>query len=154
MEKKFSIAAATMAIACCGQEELWLRSCGLGRVRLACHRKASCGVTWFMKTTITSLCLVLSLGLGFSKPALADRGGYEGGGYRGGYYAPAAQQRHHNHGGYYGGGSYRGYGWVGPAAALALTGIAVGVAASNYYSPPPVYVAQPQVVYCLLYTSR
>lgn len=100
-----------------------------------------------MKTTITSLCLVLSLGLGFSQPALADRGGYEGGGYRGGYYAPAAQQRHHNHGGYYGGGSYRGYGWVGPAAALALTGIAVGVAASNYYAPPPVYVAQPQVVY-------
>lgn len=98
-----------------------------------------------MKTTITSLAIVLSLGLGFSQPVLADRGGYEGGGYRGGYYARPAQQ--HHHGGYYGGGSHRGYGWVAPAAALALTGIAVGVAASTYYAPQPVYVAPPQPVY-------
>lgn len=87
-----------------------------------------------MKTTINSLCIALILTLGASTTALADHG------YRGSYYD--GPQRHHHHDGGYS----RGSGWAGPAALLAIAGIAVGVAASNYYAPPPqpVYVQQPQ----------
>lgn len=95
-----------------------------------------------MKTTITPLCIALSLTLGISAPALADhryRDDYRGD-YRGGYYESAPR---HHHGGHYRGGN----GWVGPAAVLAITGIVAGVAASTYYAPRPVYVAPPEPVY-------
>ncbi|MBN8449482.1 MAG: hypothetical protein J0M13_10840 [Candidatus Accumulibacter sp.] len=92
-----------------------------------------------MKTTIAPICLVLSLALGFSTPAVADHGRH--GGYRGGHYGGhyAAQPYHHHPG------HYRQDRWVAPAAVLALTGIVAGVAAATYYSPPPVYVAPPPV---------
>lgn len=99
-----------------------------------------------MKTTITPLSLALSLALGCATPALADhghRGNYGGDHYRsgqarGGYYAPPAYRGH--------GGHPHGPRWVGPAAVLAIAGIAAGVAAASYYAPPPVHVA-PQPVY-------
>lgn len=98
-----------------------------------------------MKTT-TSLCIALGLALGASS-ALADQryhGGhrdgyyapppqYRQGGHRDGYYAPPPQYRHGGHGNR----------WVAPAAILAITGIAAGIAASTYYAPAPVYVAPP-----------
>ena len=91
-----------------------------------------------MKTT-TTICLALTVALGLSTPALADRGHDRG------YYRPAPNHynygrpapSHHHH---------RGYGWAAPAAVLAITGIAAGIAASNYYAPAPAYVA-PQPVY-------
>ena len=97
-----------------------------------------------MKTTISSLCIALVLTLGASTTALADHG------YNGGYYD--GPQRHHHHDGGYS----RGSGWAGPAAVLAITGIAAGIAASTYYTPPPppvyvqrqpVYIEAPQAVY-------
>jgi hypothetical protein len=87
-----------------------------------------------MKTNTTSLCIALCLALGASTPALADRGGQRG------YYYQPAQHRDYHHGG------SRGYGWVAPAAVLAITGLAVGLAASTYYAPP-VQVVAPQPVY-------
>ena len=95
-----------------------------------------------MKTTTTSLCIVLGLALGCSTPALADRGDYRGD-YRGdhrGYYAPPQHDHHRGH-------HSRGYGWAAPAAVLAIAGIAAGVAASNYYAPRQAYVAPAQPVY-------
>jgi hypothetical protein len=99
-----------------------------------------------MKTTINSISLALCLALGVSSPALADRGHDRG------YYRPAPS--HYNHGHHRPapprhGHHHRGYGWAGPAAVLAITGIAAGIAASNYYAPAPapVYVAPPQPVY-------
>ncbi len=91
-----------------------------------------------MKTTIRSLCIALALTLGASTAALADHG-HRGGNY-GGHYG--GQPRHHHEGGY-----ARGSGWAGPAAVLAIAGIAAGIAASSYYSPPlqPVYVQQQPV---------
>jgi hypothetical protein len=91
-----------------------------------------------MKTTISSLCIALVLTLGASNIALADHN-YRGGYYNGNYGGPP---RHH----YHDGGYSRGSGWAGPAAVLAIAGIAAGIAASTYYSPPPppVYVQQPQ----------
>lgn len=88
-----------------------------------------------MKTKIAPICLVLSLALGCSTPAVADHGRY--GSYRGGHYAAP---RHHHHPGHYSRDR-----WVAPAAVLALTGIAAGVAAATYYGPPPVYVVSPPV---------
>jgi hypothetical protein len=91
-----------------------------------------------MKTTIAPICLVLSLALGFSTPAVADHGRH--GSYRGGHYGGHyAVQPYHHHTGH-----YRQDRWVAPAAVLALTGIVAGVAAATYYSPP-VYVAPPPV---------
>jgi len=97
-----------------------------------------------MKTTITTLCIALSLTLGASAPALADRGhhGDRHGGYQGRYYAPPANYRGGHDGGYYSRNR-----WAGPAAVLAITGIAAGIAASAYYAPNPVYVTPPQPVY-------
>jgi hypothetical protein len=83
------------------------------------------GVIRFMKTTIAPICLVLSLALGFSTPAVADHGRH--GSYRGGHYGGHyAAQRYHHHPGH-----YRQDRWVAPAAVLALTGIAAGVAAAT-----------------------
>ena len=99
-----------------------------------------------MKTTITSLCIALVLTLGASTTALADHG------YRGGYYDGPQRHHHHHDGGY-----SRGSNWAGPAAVLAIAGIAAGVAAASYYAPPPqpvyvqpqepVYIEAPQPVY-------
>jgi hypothetical protein len=97
-----------------------------------------------MKTTIIPLCGALCIALAASSPALADRGHDRG------YYRPAP--RHYDHGDYrpalprYDRGHRRGYGWAGPAALLAITGIAAGIAASTYYAPAPAYV-EPQPVY-------
>ena len=97
-----------------------------------------------MKTTIIPLCSALCIALGISSPALAEHGHGRG------YYRPGPQ--HYGRGDYrpapprYDHGHRRGYGWVGPAAILAITGIAAGIAASNYYAPAPAYVA-PQPVY-------
>ena len=89
-----------------------------------------------MKTTSPSLCIALALGA--ATPALADRGDHRGD-YRS-YYPRPQYYDHHR-------GPSRGYGWVAPAAVLAIAGIAAGVAASTYYAPRPVYVAPPQAVY-------
>ena len=97
-----------------------------------------------MKTTIIPLCGALCIALAASSPALADHGHDRG------YYRPAP--RHYDHGDYrpapprYDHGHRRGYGWAGPAALLAITGIAAGIAASTYYAPAPAYV-EPQPVY-------
>jgi hypothetical protein len=100
-----------------------------------------------MKTTIRSLCIALALTLGASTTALADHG-HRGGNY-GGYYG--GPSRHHHDAGY-----SRGSGWAGPAAVLAIAGIAAGIAAATYYTPPPppvyvqqqpVYIEQPLPVY-------
>ena len=74
-----------------------------------------------MKTTITSLCIALALTLGASSPALADRGHRDHDRYYGNrhdYGPPRHYQQHRE---------YR-RSWVGPAAVLAITGIAAGVA--------------------------
>lgn len=91
-----------------------------------------------MKTTTTSLCLALSLALGFSTPALADRYAYRDDfGRQRGYDANA--ERHHHRWRH-----ERNDRWVAPLAILALTGIAVGIAASTQGPPPrPVYVEPP-----------
>ncbi len=92
-----------------------------------------------MKTTIIPLCGALCIALAASSPALADRG----------YYRPVPR---YDHGDYrpapprYDRGYRRGYGLAGPAALLAITGIAAGIAASTYYAPAPAYV-EPQPVY-------
>lgn len=83
-----------------------------------------------MKKTI-SLCLAALLALGTSVSAQADWGRHNG------YRENHNRHEHHNH--------YRsGSNWVGPAALLAITGLAVGAAAysSQAYSAP-VYVAPP-----------
>lgn len=88
-----------------------------------------------MKKT-TALCLAISLALGTAGTAQADWGGHRGGhdGYRHGGYQ-------HDRGGH-----HRGSGWVGPAAVLAITGLAIGAAAYSQQrpAPAPVYVAPPQ----------
>lgn len=88
-----------------------------------------------MNTTLRSLCLALSLSLA-AMPALADRGyGHR----HNGYYGPPAHHHGHHH--------HQKYRWGAPAAALAITGLAAGVAAAAWYATPrPVYVA-PQPVY-------
>jgi len=82
-----------------------------------------------MKTIISSISIALCLMLGVSTPALADRGHHRDG-HRSHYAPPQVHHRGHHH-------DYR---WAGPAALLAITGIAAGIAASNYYAPEPVYV--------------
>lgn len=90
-----------------------------------------------MKKT-TALCLAISLSLAAGGTAQADWGRH------GGYddYRPPHEFRyeHHDHG------YRRGPNWVGPAALLAITGLAVGAAAYSQYRPAPVYVAPPPPV--------
>jgi hypothetical protein len=86
-----------------------------------------------MKKT-TALCLAVSLALGSAGTAQADWGGRHGDhdGYRHEY-------RHDR--------DYRGgRDWVGPAAILAITGLAIGAAAYSQQRPEPVYVAPPPPV--------
>jgi len=88
-----------------------------------------------MKTT-TALCLAISLALGTAGTAQADWGGRHGG-----YdnHRPGPEYRHdHGHRG--------GRDWVGPAAILAITGLAIGAAAYSQQRPEPVYVAPPPPV--------
>lgn len=80
---------------------------------------------------ITALCVAVSLTLGSMASAQADWG------------------RHGGHGGHrphHGGGYRGGPGWVGPAAILAITGLAIGGAAYSQAQAAPVYVA-PQPAY-------
>ena len=84
-----------------------------------------------------ALALILSASLlaGAAGSAQADWG--HG---RGGYYAPPPHHHHH----------HRERNWVGPAAVLAITGLALGAAAysNSYAAPTPVVVAPPpQPVY-------
>jgi len=92
-----------------------------------------------MKTTPASLCLALSLALGLSTPAFADRDYYRDDfGRQRGYHADG--ERHHHRSRH----AARSYRCVAPLAILALTGIAVGIAASTQSPPPrPVYVEPP-----------
>lgn len=82
---------------------------------------------------IFTLCIAAALALTTASAAQADRGRH--GGYR--------DYGHHHHHHHHRGGS----GWVGPAAVLAITGLAIGaaVASQNYYATPaPVYSAPPR----------
>lgn len=91
-----------------------------------------------MKTTTTPLLLALSLALGLSTPALADGRYYRDDyGRQRGYYGEAERYPHHHR-------RERSDRWVAPLAILALTGIAVGIAASTQAPPPRrVYVEPP-----------
>lgn len=75
---------------------------------------------------ITALLVAATLALSFTTSAQADWG--------------------HHHGGHHGHGHRSGSGWVGPAAVLAITGLAIGaaVASQNTYAPAPVYSAPPR----------
>jgi hypothetical protein len=76
---------------------------------------------------IAALCIAATLALTATTSAQADWGRHHGG------------HRHHGH--HHSGGS-----WVGPAAVLAITGLAIGaaMASQNYYAPAPVYNAPPR----------
>jgi len=77
---------------------------------------------------LSTLCIAAVLALTATTSAQADWGRH--GGYRG--------HGHHYHGD---------SSWVGPAAVLAITGLAIGaaVASQNYYAAPaPVYSAPPR----------
>jgi hypothetical protein len=77
---------------------------------------------------ITALCIAATLAMTATTSAQADWGRHHGG------------QGYGNHG-------YRSSpGWVGPAAVLAITGLAIGaaVASQRSYAPAPVYSAPPQ----------
>ncbi|MGE5470802.1 MAG: hypothetical protein ACM3X0_08405 [Bacteroidota bacterium] len=88
-----------------------------------------------MKKT-TALCLALSLALGTAGTAQADWGRHDG-------WRDHDSWRHEYRRDY----GHRG-GWVGPAAVLAITGLALGAAAYSQYQPQPapVYVAPPPPV--------
>jgi len=81
---------------------------------------------------ISALCIAATLAMTINTTAHADWGRHDGG-FRG--YEPM----HHQH---YRGGS----GWVGPAAVLAIAGLAIGtaVASQSYYAPAPVYSPPPR----------
>jgi hypothetical protein len=76
---------------------------------------------------IATLCIAATLALTATTSAQADWSRHHGG------------HRHHGH-------HHSGGNWVGPAAVLAITGLAIGaaVASQNYYAPAPVYSAPPR----------
>lgn len=77
-----------------------------------------------MKKT-ASLCLAAALAMAVNTSAQADWGHHHG------HFRPPMHGHHHHHGG----------SWVGPAAVLAITGLAIGATAYNnaYGAPAPVY---------------
>ena len=86
-----------------------------------------------MKKAI-SILLAASLTLGSAGNAFADRGGHH---HR--HFRPPVPHHHHHHR------PYRSD-WVGPAAVLAITGLAIGAATYGsraYAEPAPVYQAPP-----------
>ena len=90
-----------------------------------------------MKKT-TALCLAFSLALGSAGSAQADWGRHQG--YRG------PSQGHHQNHHYQGHGHRQGPNWAGPAAILAITGLAIGAAAYSQANSAPVYVAPPRQI--------
>jgi hypothetical protein len=81
---------------------------------------------------IAALCIAATLALTATTSAQAEWGRHHGG------------HGHHDHHGHRSGG-----GWVGPAAVLAIAGLAIGsaVASQNYYAAPaPVYSAPPRPI--------
>jgi len=79
---------------------------------------------------ITALCIAATLAMTLNTSAQADWGRHHGGGHGYGYGYPS------------------GSGWVGPAAVLAITGLAIGAAVASQqqysYAPAPVYSAPPR----------
>lgn len=75
-----------------------------------------------MKKPVSTLCIAATLAMSFNSSAQADWGRHDRG-YR------DYQPMHHQHRG--------GSGWVGPAAILAIAGLAIGsaVASQSYYAP-------------------
>ena len=88
---------------------------------------------------LTALLVAASLALGSSGSALADWGGHH---HRQEFRPPMPPPfwHHREH--------RRGPEWIGPAAALAIAGLAVGAVAYSEYrpAPAPVYVAPPPPV--------
>lgn len=86
-----------------------------------------------MKTTLRTLCLTLAIA---TAPAFAGHGRHDG---HYGYYGPPRHHApHYKH--------HHGPRWGAPAAALAITGVAAGIAAATWYAAPrPVYVPPPPV---------
>ncbi|MDP2881549.1 MAG: hypothetical protein Q8N89_08220 [Azonexus sp.] len=78
---------------------------------------------------ITALVIAATLAMTATTSAQADRGRHHGGGH--GY-------GHHGHG------HRSGPGWVGPAAVLTITGLAIGAAVAAQHSYAPVYSAPPR----------
>lgn len=79
---------------------------------------------------ISALCIAAALAMTVNTSAQAEWGRHHDGGHRG----------HHQH-------HRSGHGWVGPAAVLAIAGLAIGtaVASQSYYATPaPVYSAPPR----------
>lgn len=83
----------------------------------------------------TALLIALSLALGTAGSAQADRGRH------GGY-----DHRGYGHHGHHHGGHHRGGNWIGPAAILAITGLAIGAATYSQAQAAPVQVL-PQPTY-------
>ena len=75
---------------------------------------------------ISALCLAMTLVLGGASTAYADRGHHYD-------HRPSHHHRHHGHRA----------DWVGPAALLAITGLAIGAVAYGQ-SAAPVYTAPPR----------
>jgi hypothetical protein len=82
-----------------------------------------------MKKT-TAFCLSISLALACTGTAQADWGQHRG------YRNPPATKHHHRHH------DRHGQNWVGPAAILAITGLAIGAAYSQAQAAP-IYSAPP-----------
>lgn len=83
-----------------------------------------------MKKT-SALCIAAAIAMTVNTSATADWGRHDRG------YRDYEPMRHQHHRG--------GSGWVGPAAVLAIAGLAIGtaVASQSYYAPAPVYSAPP-----------
>jgi len=77
---------------------------------------------------ITNFGLAICLALGTAGTAQADRGRHDG-------------YRQHHHGHHHQHGHRHGTNWAGPAAILAITGLAIGAAAYNQAYAAPAYVA-------------
>jgi hypothetical protein len=100
---------------------------------------------WFVKTTIvshhmkttTALCLTLSVVIATSSTAQADWG------HRDEHRSARHEHRHHRGHDH----NYRQHSkWVGPAAILAITGLAIGAAAYSQANAAPVYAPPAQPV--------